>query len=202
MKSIIQGIAALFVFAVTPCAALAYSYAEAEDPMAVIFRDGVVAAREGRWGVVRKKFDEGVALQKGHRFPADGLRPGFDAAVAEKNVSRTAGVFANLVYLSVREKLHANLRDGLGDFNKGKTRLALARKSYIDTLDGNVRSRDPGASGGIMKSFDEALEAMGNPGLFGIGEKKPDPAKYGNAVKKIESLIEKAFPSFAGSQAG
>lgn len=202
MRGIVRGIAAFFILAIFPCAAGAYSYAEAEDPMAVVFKDGVVAAREGRWGDARKKFEEGVALQKGHHFRADGLRPGFEAAVTEKNVSRTAEIFANLVYLSIREKLHANIRAGLGDFNKGKSRLALARKSYLDVLDGNVRSRDPGASGEILKSFDKALEALGNPGLFGIGEKKPDPAKYGNAVKKIENLIEKAFPSFAGSQAG
>ncbi len=175
---------------------MAYSYAEKEDPIAVIFKSAITSARKGMWDKVKPEFDKCVALQKGHLFELDYLAPRVDAAIEEMDVSKTAEVFANVVYLSIREKLHQNQNEKLSDFKNAKARLKLAHKSYSDVLDGNIRKLDPQTSAQIFTQFNLALEALGNPGLFGIGQKAPDVANYDLAVKSIEEHIEKSFPVF------
>ncbi len=176
----------------------AYSYAEAEDAMVTIFREGVVAAREGKWGAVKIKSEEGISLQRGHIFNADALSPSFDQAIAKKDVAKTAGLFADLVYISIREKLTQCKKEGFKHFKNDKGRISIARKSYIDVLDGNVRKQDAKRSEAILSQFDMALSAIGNPGLFGIGAKPADPAGFEKAMTAIEKMITSSFAEFTG----
>lgn len=188
--------AALLLFSWTGTA-FAYSYAEAEDPMAKIFKSAIVSATDGNWEEVSSLAKKGIALQHNHTFPADSIAPHIKNSIAEKDVSKTAEHFANLVYLSIREKLHQNRKENFSNFKNSKARLQLAYKSYLDVLDGNVKKQDEARSSLILEQFKTALEGLGNPGLFGIGKKAPDPAKYDQAVKTIEELIVKSFQSFA-----
>ena len=165
--------------------------------MVQIFQSAVVAAKGGRWKEVSGLADKGIAMQKGHLFEATGLAPRFKETINSKDVSKTAELFANLVYLSVREKLHQNSKENLGNYKNTKARLQLARKSYIDVLDGNVKKQDAARSSGILEQFNDALGSIGNPGLFGLGKKESDKAGYEQAVNKIEALIVESFPSFA-----
>lgn len=188
--------AALLLFSWTGTA-FAYSYAEAEDPMAKLFKSAVVAARDGNWKKVSSLAQKGVALQQKHFFTADHIATRIENTIAEKDVSKTAEHFANLVYLSIREKLHQNRKENFSNYKNAKARLQLAHKSYLDILDGNVKKQDAAMSSTIIAQFKTALTGIGNPGLFGIGKKAPDPDKYDQAVKTIEELIVKSFQSFA-----
>lgn len=178
--------------------AYAYSYAEQEDPMAALFKSAVVAATEGRWDEVSKLAGEGIKMQKGHLFEAGRLDSRFKSFIAGKDLSKTAETFANLVYLAICEKLHRNKKENLRDYKNAKARLRLARKSYMDVLDGNVKKQDAKRSAEILAQFGTALDSIGNPGLFGIGKKEPDPDEYEKSVKAIKSLIVESFPEFAG----
>lgn len=165
--------------------------------MVQIFQSAVVAAKDGKWGEVSELAKKGVAMQKGHLFPADSLAGRLKESINKKDVSGSAELFANLVFLSIREKLHQNLKENLRNYKSTKARLQLARKSYIDVLDGNVKKRDAARSQSVLGKFDSALKSIGNPGLFGMGVKKPDLGGYKKAVKEIETLIAESFPSFA-----
>lgn len=189
--------AVAIAFCLNASSVFAYSYAEAEDPMVQIFQSAIVAAKEGKWDVVSGLADKGVAMQKGHIFEANALAPRFKATMEKKDVSKTAELFANLVYLSIREKLHKNKKENFSNHKNAKARLQLARKSYLDVLDGNVKKQDADRSSAIFQNFNLALENIGNPGLFGIGKKEPDKAGYEQAVNKIEALIVESFPSFS-----
>ncbi len=195
LKFALAAIALAVIVNVAP--ADAYSYAEREDPMATLFKSAVVAATDGKWDEVSKLAGEGINMQKGHMFEADKLAPRFKSFIARKEVSKTAETFANLVYLAICEKLHRNKKENLRDYKSAKARLRLARKSYIDVLDGNVKKQDAKRSAAILEQFGAALESIGNPGLFGIGKKEPDPAAYEKSVKAIKSLIVQSFPAFA-----
>jgi len=190
----------LFVTVTLAQNANAYSYAEAEDAMVTIFKEGVRAAREGKWDLVKAKSEEGITLQRGHIFNADALQPAFDQSIAKKDVAKTAGLFADLVYISIREKLSQCKKDGLKHFKDDKGRISMARKSYIDILDGNVKKQDAKRSETILKQFDMALAAIGNPGLFGIGAKPADPAGFEKAVDAIEKMITSSFAEFTGGE--
>ncbi len=177
--------------------AFAYSYAEAEDPMVKLFKSAIAAATDGNWNEVSGLAKKGIALQQNHAFPADHIAPRIEKSIAEKDVSKTAELFANLVYLSIREKLHQNSKENFSNFKSSRARLQLAYKSYLDVLDGNVKKQDAARSSTIITQFKTALTGIGNPGLFGVGKKAPDTAKYDQAVKSIEYLIVESFPSFA-----
>jgi len=202
MRKALFGLAILFFSVGWAPEAFSYGYAEAEDPMVIIFKEGLIAATEGKWDLALEKSEEGISAQKGHLFEADKLKPKFNAAIEAKDISKTGGLFANLVYLSIREKLYRCLRDGLKDIKNNKARLSLARKSYIDALDGNVKKQDAKASEDILKQFDIALEAVGNPGLFGIGAKQADREGFEKAVNNIDKRIMLSFPGFIQGNAG
>lgn len=176
--------------------AMAYGYGEAEDPMVTLFKKGVAAARSGDWGSARKTAQESLAAHKGHIFEGTALGPKFDAAIARKSVGDTGELFANMVYLSILEKLYRIKQEKLSDFKSDKARLALARKAYLDVLDGNVKKRDAALSGALLGHFDAALEALGNPGLFGVGAKPADAEKFDGAMSAIEQGLGKVFPGF------
>lgn len=198
LKSTLTAIAVAVAVLANVAPADAYSYAEQDDPMAALFKSAVVAAREGKWDEVAKMAEQGIDMQKGHMFEADKLGLRFKSFISEKDISKTAETFANLVYLAICEKLHRNKKENFRDYKNAKARLRLARKSYMDVLDGNVKKQDAKRSVAILGQFGTALESIGNPGLFGIGKKEPNPAEYENSVKAIKSLIVESFPAFAG----
>jgi hypothetical protein len=195
MRKLLALLPVLCSFFISP-ALQAYSYAEAADPMTLIFKAAISQAQAQQWDGVKESSMKGINLQKGHLFPADSLQPAFDKAISAKNLSQTAEIFANLVYISIREKLHRNIKDGFGNIKDNKSRLGLARKSYLDILDGNVKKLDSKVSQQILQQFSLALGALGNPGLFGIGQRSPDEDAYKSAIKMIETLIQQAFPAF------
>ncbi len=196
LRILIVALAASVLFSGTGTV-FAYSYAEAEDPMAKLFKSAVATAGKGNWPEVSELAKKGIAMQNNHIFTADHVSHRMDSAIAGKDVSKTAEYFANLVYLSIREKLHQNRKENFANNKNAKMRLQLAYKSYLDVLDGNIKKLDPARSSLILERFNTALTAIGNPGLFGVGKKAPDPGTYDGAVKTIEALITKSFPSFA-----
>jgi hypothetical protein len=53
----------------------------------------------------------------------------------------------------------------------------------------------------ISAAFDEALDALGNPGLFGVGEKPADPERFKAKVDFIYKTVAPQFP-FSGASPG
>jgi len=173
-----------------------YGYAEAEDPAVAIFRDGVTSARKGDFAQATIKAKEALALIADHKHNGASLAPRIDEAAKSKNAPAMAEILANVVYLSLKEKLEVNISTSLKDFNQCKARLFLARKNYLDVLDGNLKKNKPEDSLAIIKGFDEALAALGNPGLFGIGQKPADLARFTQTARKIEATIEGFYTRF------
>ncbi len=197
MRKNMSTVIAILIVCFSAVNSFGYGYAEKEDPMVGLFKQAVAAAKKGNWTAVKANIDKGIAQRKGEMFEAEHLKPRFDKAIEAKDISVMAETFANLVYLSIREKLHATTKDKFSNYKNAKKRLQLARKSYMDVLDGNVKKKNPSRSKQILGSFNTALKALGNPGVFGVGKKAPDPEAYKKQVSRIEGLIEKSFPSFS-----
>ncbi len=189
-------VAAVFVLASLPVSAFAYGYAEAEDPTVILFKSALAGAKNDRWDEVAKLADKGGKAFKDHLFEAEKLIPRFEEAIKTKNLNMVAEAFANLVYISIRNKIHSNLQENFKNFKNSKSRLSMARKSYLDVLDGNVKKQDAKRSESILKEFDNALAALGSPGLFGVGKKEANAKEYKDAINAIETSIEKTFKSF------
>ena len=178
----------------TPAAG--YGYAEAEDPVVAMFRDGVTAARKGDFGQAAAKSREALALISGHRHSGAALASGIDEAAGAKDAPAMAEILANVVYLSLKEKLEANIDSNLKNFTECKARLFLARKNYLDVLEGNLKKNRPEDGQTILREFDTAMAALGNPGLFGIGQKPADLKMFTGAARNIEQTIERFYTRF------
>ena len=176
--------------------ASAYSYTDTKDPMANMFRSAIVAAKEGNWAKVSNLASKGIAMQENHIFNAEFLASRFESAIDEKDIPKTAEYFANLVYLSILEKLHRNRKENFKNFISSKARIGLALSSYRSILAGNIKKKDEFLSSLIMKEFHVLLASIGNPGFFGAAKKKSEPDKYDQALENIEGYIEEVFPSF------
>ena len=187
---------ALVVIGAAASQAHAYGYAEAEDPVVPIFRDGASAARGGDFSTAASKAREALAIIKSHKLSGPALAPKIEAATKSKDAQAMARLLANIVYLSMKQKLETNIADKLANFPDSKARLFLARKSYADVLEGNLKKNDPELDGKILLWFDEALAALGNPGLFGIGQKPADLGRFTRAARDIEQAIEGFYTSF------
>jgi hypothetical protein len=67
--------------------------------------------------------------------------------------------------------------------------LAKAKATY-ETLEPYMTS----GTGEIKKAFEDALTALGNPGLFGVGKLDPNPEAFKKNVTFIQKQITPLFP--------
>lgn len=75
------------------------------------------------------------------------------------------------------------------DYAGAKLLLAKAKATF-DTLAPYMSS----GTDEINTAFDEALEALGNPGLFGVGQKDADPDTFKQKVNFIYGKVSPKFP--------
>lgn len=77
----------------------------------------------------------------------------------------------------------------LDDYAGSKMLLAKARATY-ETLSPFVPSKDKE----YRQAFEDALTALGNPGLFGVGKKEVDPEAFKDRTDFIYKGLKPLFP--------
>lgn len=193
-----------------PSLAWGYGYGRDEDPLLKAFQTAVTAAQSDdvagaraaladvRWQLEELKQAEDLGVD---------LRPRLSAAHAEGATSaQLLESWANLLYLALLQKFHWNLREDLADYHKARARLESALAYYESALAGNVRKDDlrrrqadpkaPSRHEDVIAQFTAARQALGSPGLFGAGERDPDPAAFRAAVRRIAGHLKAVFPGF------
>ncbi|WP_135548292.1 hypothetical protein [Paenibacillus cymbidii] len=172
-----------------PAQAFAYSYGDANtEDVAETFKTIAAALGGGQ--------SDWKTATEAHKVRRSEIQSHFGDAVAatlDKNIEAAdnALLIANykaVLVMNLDRRFAYALQD-VGDYAGAKLLLAKAKATY-DTL-------APYMSAGkdeIDRSFDEALDALGNPGLFGVGKKKADPELFKTKVTFIYDKVKPLFP--------
>ncbi|MEQ6377632.1 hypothetical protein RZN22_17685 [Bacillaceae bacterium S4-13-58] len=91
-----------------------------------------------------------------------------------------------VLVLNIARRLES-IDKGFEDFDTSKKLLAKSFATY-KALAPVIESQDPEADQQLRDAFDAALESLGNPGLFGVGEKEQDKELF--LEKKEVILVE------------
>ncbi|TFE25015.1 FeoB-associated Cys-rich membrane protein [Cohnella luojiensis] len=191
MKRLLQfGLAIIFAAMLfAPSQVSAYSYGDANtEEVAETFKlvetalngpapdwNAAEEAYKVRKSEIKSHFGDAVASILDHNFQA-------------KDVNLTLSNFKAVLVLNLDRRFNYALAD-LNDYAQAKLLLAKAKSTYA-TLQPHMELD----AGEIDKAFEDALTALGNPGLFGVGKKEPDPEAFKSNVSFIQNKISLLFP--------
>jgi hypothetical protein len=160
----------------------AYSYAAAGAEPLLDGREALfAAAAAGDWA----KAEAALAAMKpdldyleGHEVP--GIEAAFSAAVAAKDPTALEAAFTRAASGEIERRING-ARDNLGDYQTAKVLVVKAQRFYTAI----AADLPPDASKDLAAALPRALDAIGNPGVFGVGTKKADPAAFAAARADI-----------------
>lgn len=187
-------IVVLTVLYIWPSSAQAYSYGDANtEDIAETFKlietsvgngaNGWSAAEEAykvRRSEIVSHFGEEVAVT-------------LDANFKAKDNKLVVANFKGVLVMNLDRRFNY-ATNALNDYAEAKLLLAKAKATF-DTLAPYV-GKD---SADLNKAFDAALDALGNPGLFGVGKKAVQPEVFKEKVGFIYDKVKPLFPYKATS---
>ncbi|MDC3415862.1 hypothetical protein [Aquibacillus salsiterrae] len=194
MKKISFGlITMLVVFFSTQITGFAYSYGDPnKEKIADVYEQMVVKLNESP-----PNFADAKALFETIREEEIVLHMGeAPAQVVEKNIADEdkEAVISNMqkiLTLNISRRLEA-LEDDFENYDLTKKLLAKAFATY-KVVSPVVEEKDGELDQQIRDQFDLALESLGNPGLFGVGEKEPNKDQFIESKTFILEAIKEPF---------
>lgn len=96
-----------------------------------------------------------------------------------------------LLVLNIVRRLE-NIDKNFSEYETSKRLLAKGFATY-EALSPKVEARNPEVDKEIKSEFDKALNSLGNPGLFGVGQKEADQKAFDASKDQIFSLLQKEF---------
>ncbi|CAH1200250.1 hypothetical protein PAECIP111891_01597 [Paenibacillus allorhizoplanae] len=174
---------------ILPTSALAYSYGDANtEDVAETFKLVQASVGDGAndWGAAEGAYKERRAELVAHFGEEVGTT--LDANFKEKDNKLVIANFKAVLVMNL-DRRFTYAEQGIDDYAGAKLLLAKAKATY-DTLEPYIGS----GKAEIDKSFDAALDALGNPGLFGVGKKPVQPAVFKEKVDFIFGKVKPLFP--------
>jgi len=165
-----------------PLPAAAYSYAAAGAEPLLDGREALFSALSaGNWDAAQKAVD---ALKPEfdyldtHEEP--GIKKAFAEAIAAKDAAKVRAAFVLAASAEIERRING-ARDNLKDYQTAKVLVVKAQRFYT-AIAGDL---PPEVSKAVSADLKKALDAIGNPGVFGVGAKKPDPAAFAEARNAV-----------------
>ncbi|MBP1963919.1 hypothetical protein [Paenibacillus aceris] len=186
LASLMVMLAALIIL---PASAMAYSYGDANtEDVAETFKliQSSVGNGGSDWGAAEGAYKERRAELVAHF--GEGVGTTLDANFKAKDSKLVISNFKAVLVMNL-DRRFAYALQGLDDYAGAKLLLAKAKATY-DTLEPYMES----GNAEINKAFDAALEALGNPGLFGVGKKPVQPDVFKEKVDLIYGKVKPLFP--------
>ncbi|RQM59542.1 hypothetical protein [Aeromonas enteropelogenes] len=164
--------------------AQAYSYAAAgKEPLIDAREQLLTAASEGQDAseTLKGLADELGYLEQHHKVE---LQAPLAAAIKSKDAAATAALL-NRAYKAEIERRLDGAKQNLGDYQTAKV-LVVKSKRFLDLI-------LPSLSEGDRQAADQALakvlDAIGNPGVFGVGAKPADATAFAEAEKALMAVL-------------
>jgi hypothetical protein len=169
--------------------AFAYSYAAAGAEPLIDGRDALfAAAAKGDWAAAATAL---TAMQPDLDYLEQNEDPGigkaFSDAMAAKDAEALQAAFVRAAGAEIVRRLNG-ARDNLADYQTAKVLVVKAQRFYTAV----AADLAPDASAVIADGLKRALYAIGNPGVFGVGARKADPAAFAKARADVFAALGRA----------
>ncbi|MED0675669.1 hypothetical protein [Aneurinibacillus thermoaerophilus] len=112
-------------------------------------------------------------------------------ALEDKDKEAALKAYHQVLVLNIARRMESVEKD-FKNYEQNKLLLAKARATY-EALSPIVKEKDQALDQKVRAAFDEALASLGNPGLFGVGIKEPDQAKYKEKKEEIYKTLQDKF---------
>lgn len=109
----------------------------------------------------------------------------------ERQPAQAIRAFEQALVLNIARRVR-NAGEELDNYSQARLLLAKAFATY-EALSPVVAAGDAGLDKELRADFDAALQALGNPGLFGVGERPTDPATF---ARTIDSIVKRLAAFF------
>lgn len=96
-----------------------------------------------------------------------------------------------LLVLNIARRLE-NIEKNFSEYDTSKRLLAKGFATY-EAISPKVEAENPDSDKKIRTDFDEALEALGNPGLFGVGKKESNLDVFKENKDEILDQLKQEF---------
>ncbi|MBN8191701.1 hypothetical protein JI667_06005 [Bacillus sp. NTK074B] len=109
----------------------------------------------------------------------------------EKEKEQAIENLDELLVLNIARRLES-IDKNFSEYDTSKRLLAKGFATY-KTLSPKVEGENPELDQKIRTQFDQALESLGNPGLFGVGTKESDQKAFKQSKQIIVDSLQKEF---------
>ncbi|OPX04845.1 hypothetical protein [Geobacillus sp. LEMMY01] len=113
------------------------------------------------------------------------------AAIEDKDRQAVVENMEKILVLNIARRLE-NIEKNFDQYDTSKRLLAKAFATY-EALSPVIQGKDPALDKQLRTEFDKALQSLGNPGLFGVGEKKSDINVFKKSKETILTTLQKQF---------
>jgi hypothetical protein len=182
----------LLLAGLVPTHAGAYSYGDPnEEQVADIYKKMVAKLNQSP-----PDFDGAKSLFDPIKPELD-MHMGTDASasvlnnIQAKNKDATIRDMQKVLVLNIARRLESIEKD-FQNYKQTKLLIAKANATY-EALSPTVKQKDAQLDETLRGEFQKSLESLGNPGLFGVGVKEPDPKTFKDSKDKILSSLQKQF---------
>ena len=164
--------------------AQAYSYAAAGKEPLIDAREALLgAATDGKDAstTLSEIADELTYLEEHHKVD---LQAPLAAAIKGKDAAATAALL-NRAYKAEIERRLEGASQNLGDYQTAKV-LVVKSKRFLDLI---LPSLSEGDRKAAEQALAKVLDAIGNPGVFGVGAKPADATAFAEAEKALMAVL-------------
>lgn len=172
--------------------AFAYSYGDPnEEKVAEVYKEMLVKLDENppNYNSAKKNFEtvkEEIDMHMGPD-PAKLILNNLKDKDKEAAISN----MEKLLVLNIARRLES-VEKNFAEYDTTKKLLAKAYATY-DALSPKVEAEKPENDKKIRTDFDQALEALGNPGLFGVGKKEANLDAFKENKEEIQNSLKTEF---------
>lgn len=181
---------------IVPSLGQAYSYGNPnKETIAEAYKKVVAALNEHppNWAAARSEI-EAVAPEMAKEFGQETVDT-LLRLLDEQQIDAVVREFQIVLVRNVERRL-TNLEAVFDNYGQDKLLLAKAYATY-EALSPIVQRHDAEKDKQLRAQFEQALAALGNPGLFGVGKKEPNPEQYAQAKETILHELKAIFKTDA-----
>ena len=169
----------------------AYSYGDpGEEPLAEAYKELESYVQNDQWDKATQVFH---TYTKEFDLYFKQTVPLIEEAFEHKDKELLLTSYQAALRLNIERRLHF-ADESFDDYGQAKLLLAKARGTF-NVLSPKVKEKEgQQVVDDIYQAFDQALVALGNPGLFGIGNKESDYETFIEKKTFIENQLKPLFP--------